>query len=72
MRGAEMEAHAGTISIGTSIARERKPSGLRRLQLLRERARARRHERAIQTHAARPTSVPGSEHTHLVLPPKAY
>ena len=67
-----MEAHAGTMSIGTDAATKPRPSTLRRLQLLRERARARREERAIQTHGARPTSVPGSEHTHLVLPPKAY
>jgi hypothetical protein len=69
-----MEAHAGTIRIprGTATKPRR-----RRLRLLRERARARRLARAIRdytpgTHRAVPTSIPGSEHTHIVLPPKAY
>ncbi len=66
-----MEAHAGTIRIPTGTTT--KP---RRLHLFRERLRARRRERAIRHYAAGahrvPTSVPGSEHTHLILPPKAY
>jgi hypothetical protein len=66
-----MEAHAGTISIGTGISVTPKPKA-RRLQLLRERARARRRSRAIRAHAATVHSIPGSEHTHLLLPPKAY
>jgi hypothetical protein len=66
-----MEAHAGTISIGTGISVRPKPKA-RRLQLLRERARARRRNRAVRATTARLHSIPGSEHTHLVLPPKAY
>ncbi len=68
-----MEAHAGTISIGTGIRTKERPP---RLQLLRERVRARRRERVIRHYAAGahrfPSSIPGSEHTHLILPPKAY
>jgi hypothetical protein len=70
-----MEAHAGTISIGTGIKARPKPKA-RRLQLFRERARARRRNRAIRAHAVaqgvQVRSVPGSEHGHLLLPPKAY
>ena len=63
-----MEAHAGTVRIPTgTTAKPRR----RRLQLLRQLYRA-RHERAIQTHHATIRSIPGSEHSHLVLPPKAY
>jgi hypothetical protein len=66
-----MEAHASTVRIPTGTTA--KPRRLRRLfQLVRQRYRA-RHERAIQTHDATIRSIPGSEHTHLVvLPPKAY
>jgi hypothetical protein len=65
-----MEAHAGTVRIPTpTAARPRRRWHV--LQLLRELSQARR-ERAIQTHDARVRSIPGSEHTHLVLPPKAY
>jgi hypothetical protein len=65
-----MEAHAGTVRIPTpTTARPRRRGRL--LQLLREIAQSER-ERAIQTRGARVRSVPGSEHTHLVLPPKAY
>lgn len=70
-----MEAHAGTIGIGTggTIARKQRP---RRLHLLRDRVRSLRRERVTRYHAALanralPGSIPGSEHTHL-LPPKAY
>jgi hypothetical protein len=63
-----MEAHAGTVRIRTG----RKARSRRRwLHLLREAYRA-RNDRAIQTHDARIRSIPGSEHTHLILPPKAY
>jgi hypothetical protein len=65
-----MEAHAGTVRIPTPT--EAKPRRRWRLfQLLREVARSDR-QRAIETHEARVRSIPGSEHTHLVLPPKAY
>jgi hypothetical protein len=63
-----MEAHAGTVRIRTG--RKAKPRR-RWLTLLREAYRA-RNERTIQTHEARVRSVPGSAHTHLILPPKAY
>jgi hypothetical protein len=63
-----MEAHAGTIKISTPA--KTKPRR-RWIQLFRDLSEARR-ERAIQTHGGRIRSVPGSEHTHIVLPPKAY
>jgi hypothetical protein len=68
-----MEAHAGTIRIPSRT--EIKPRR-RLLHLLRERARAARRVSAGRTQAAQanrslPSSIPGSEHTHL-LPPKAY
>ena len=66
-----MEAHAGTIR----IPRPAKPRR-RRLELLRARLSARRRAIALRTHSAQanrrlPSSLPGSEHAHL-LPPKAY
>ena len=69
-----MDAHAGTISIGTRVTTKPKAG---RLAQVRERVRASRRERAIRHHAAGsnrtlPGSIPGSEHTHLILPPKAY
>jgi hypothetical protein len=68
-----MEAHAGSISIGTRVATRPRP---RRLQALRARLRARRADRIVRTHGVQanggPRTVPGSEHTHLILPPKAY
>ena len=67
-----MEAHAATVSIGTGITGKPRFSRLARLLSLPARSRSRHAQRAIQTHGARPTSVPGSEHAHLVLPPKAY
>jgi hypothetical protein len=74
MRGTEMEAHAGTIRIGTGIA-TRPQAKAGRLQAFRERARARRRERTLRAQAVQanrgPRSIPGSEHTHLILPRKA-
>jgi hypothetical protein len=69
-----MEAHAGTIRIPTGTTAKAR---LRRLQHFREHIRARRRERAVRnytpgTHRTVLTSIPGSEHTHLILPPKAY
>jgi hypothetical protein len=70
-----MEAHAGTIRIPTGGTITTKPRP-RWLHLFRDRVRARRRERAIRNYAtgahAAPRSIPGSEHTHLILPPKAY
>ena len=65
-----MEAYAGTVRIPTPIKAKPRRRG-RLLQLLRELARSDRR-RAIVTHDARVRSIPGSEHSHLVLPPKAY
>jgi hypothetical protein len=68
-----MEAHAGTIRIP---ARSETKPRRRLLHLLRERGRAASRVNAGRTQAAQanrslPSSIPGSEHTHL-LPPKAY
>jgi hypothetical protein len=65
-----MEAHAGTVRIPTPTKAKPRRRG-RLLRLLRELARSERR-RAIETHDARVRSIPGSEHSHLVLPPKAY
>jgi hypothetical protein len=64
-----MEAHAGSIRIQTPTKTEPRR---RRLRLHLAAGRARRRERAIHTRGLRAPSIPGSEHTHLILPPKAY
>ena len=69
-----MAAHAGTIGIGT---RRSGRSWTRRLAALREGIRRRRLDRAGRAHClrvngARLYSIRGSEHSHLMLPPKAY
>jgi hypothetical protein len=69
-----MEAHAGTIRIPART--ELKPRW-RLFHLLRGRARAARRASAGRAQAAQanrglPSSIPGSEHSHLILPPKAY
>jgi hypothetical protein len=71
MRGAEMEAHAGTIRIPSPTTTTKPRRRWRLLELLRELSKTRK-QRAIQTHDGRLRSIPGSEHSHLVLPPKAY
>ncbi len=63
-----MEAHAGTISIGTQ--RTRKPRQPRVAQL-RARMRQRRLQRAERAYSMRMNgissrSIPGSEHAHLL------
>jgi hypothetical protein len=63
-----MEAHAGTIRIGTQ--KRRKPRQLRLAQL-RERMRQSRLQRAERAYSMRMNgissrSIPGSEHTHLL------
>lgn len=63
-----MEAHAGTVRIPAGAAAKPRP---RFLRLLRELSQERR-ARAVQTNHAGARSIPGSEHTHIVLPPKAY
>jgi len=68
-----MEAHAGTISIGTG----RRIKTRRRLSQLREGIRRRRAERAERAYSLRMNgttgpSVPGSEHTHLINRPRGY
>jgi hypothetical protein len=67
-----MEAHAGTIGIPSQTSTPRR----RRLRLLLQRVRASARVDAARVQAAEanrslPSSIPGSEHTHL-LPPKAY
>jgi hypothetical protein len=68
-----MEAHAGTISIGQGLIAKPRARGL---TLFRDRLRARRRNQAIRASSAKLNGVvhtiPGSEHTHLILPPKAY
>jgi hypothetical protein len=69
-----MEAHAGTVTIGNGPAVR---PWRRRLSQLRETIRRRRRERARRAHSIRMSGlrapfVPGSEHTHLLPPPKAY
>jgi hypothetical protein len=68
-----MEAHAGTITIGTG----RRIKARHRLLRLREgirRLRAERAERAysLRINGAGAPSVPGSEHTHLINRPRGY
>jgi hypothetical protein len=63
-----MEAHAGTIRIGTHQRRKpRQP----RLAQVRERMRQRRLQRAERAYSMRlngisARTIPGSEHTHLL------
>jgi hypothetical protein len=66
-----MEAHAGTVRIPTPTTTTKPRRRGRLLQLLRELSEA-RQQRVIQTHDGRIRSIPGSDHSHLVLPPKAY
>ncbi|HEY3191812.1 MAG TPA: hypothetical protein VGJ61_03430 [Solirubrobacterales bacterium] len=60
-----MEAHVGTLGIDQLPQVEVVP-------VERKAKRLRFFRKAIRAHEPRPRSVPGSEHTHLVLPPKAY
>ena len=73
-KGAAMEAHAGTITIGTGQAvRPRR----RRLAEIMAAVRQRRIARAERAHSLRangkvPYSVPGSEHAHLLRRPRGF
>ena len=73
-RGAAMEAHAGSITIGTGrTARPRR----RVLSQFRGALRRRRIERAERAYALRMNgertgSVQGSEHTHLLNRPRGF
>jgi hypothetical protein len=63
-----MEAHAGTIRIGTQRMRKRRQP---RLAQLRARKRQRQLQRAERAYSMRMNgissrSIPGSEHTHLL------
>jgi hypothetical protein len=60
-----MEAHAGTISIGTRPARRQRTRVFARFL---ERSRARRRERAVHAHAIRAGSPPGPADA-LYFPP---
>jgi hypothetical protein len=70
-----MEAHAGTISIGTGVAKSPRK---RRLATIREGIRRRRRERVERAHILRMngigarSSVPGSEHAHLISRPRGF
>jgi hypothetical protein len=66
-----MEAHAGTITIGTTRPRRR------RLAELRETIRRRRLDRAARAHSirvngAKTYSIQGSEHSHVLRPPRSF
>lgn len=69
-----MEAHAGTITIGTGRpARSRR----RHLAELRKTIRRRRLEHAERVHSLRANSaevrsLPGSDHSHLVRRPRGF
>jgi len=68
-----MEAHAGTIGIGTG----RRTGRTGWLVSLRERAQENRRRRARRAHALRISggaarSVPGSEHAHLLPRSRGY
>jgi len=75
-----MEAHAGTITGAQRVAPAEHPrvTGVNRkprrrsIQMIRERARARRRERAIRAHGVRAGSPPGAADRMYFLPPKAY
>ncbi len=60
-----MEAHVGTVRIGQLPAIESAP-------VERKSTRLRFFRKAARVHGVQPRSIPGSEHTHLILPPKAY
>jgi hypothetical protein len=68
VKGTAMEAHAGTIGIGSRQGVRRRR---RRLAHLRQALRQRRRERALRAHALRVSGahapyVTGSEHTHML------
>jgi hypothetical protein len=69
MKAAAMEAHTGTIGIGTESIGTPRAS---RLQMFRERAKARRRERAVRAHGVRAGSPPGPADRMYFPPPKAY
>jgi hypothetical protein len=63
-----MEAHAGTISIGTGKATRHRRHLLAELRQVIRRKRLDRAQRAysLRVSGARPPFVPGSEHTHML------
>jgi hypothetical protein len=72
-RGAAMEAHAGTISVGAG----RRIKTRRRLLQLREGLRRHRAQRAERAYSRRMNgigarSIPGSEHSHLINRPRGF
>ncbi len=69
-----MEAHTPAITFPSEWARRMRR---RRLHLLRELVRTRRDRAALRAYDARsnrsvPTSIPGSEHTHLLRRPRGF
>jgi hypothetical protein len=60
-----MEAHVGTLGIDQLRQVEAAP-------VERKAKRLRFFRKGVWAHEPRLRSVPGSEHSHLILPPKAY
>jgi hypothetical protein len=73
-RGALMEAHAGSITIGTRRAAQPRRRALSRLREAIRRRKAEGAERAYATrmNGERRDWVPGSEHTHLLNRPRGF
>jgi hypothetical protein len=73
-RGAAMEAHAGTISIGARRVREPRRKRLAALVAAVRRGLNTDAERAYrrQRNGKGAYSVPGSEHTHLIRRPRGF
>jgi len=69
-----MEAHAGSITIGTGRAAQPRQRALSQLREAIRRRRAGRAERAYATrmNGERHDWVPGSEHTHLLNRPRGF
>jgi hypothetical protein len=69
-----MEAHTGAITFPSEWTKRPRR---RLLHLLRELVRTRRETAALRAYTARsshsvPTSIPGSEHTHLLHRPRGF
>jgi hypothetical protein len=69
-----MEAHAGTIRIGTGAAIEPRKRRLAQLLARISERRVERAERAynIRRNGTRVDSLPGSEHSHLIRRPRGF
>ena len=69
-----MEAHAGTITIGTGTAAKPRRRYLSELKAAIRRQRLERAERAyiLRANRAEIHSLPGSDHSHLVRTPRGF